>query len=219
VFMGGCNGSNRSEACPNPMGPDMDIGNSPILKTLPNGKRVLIAGTKSGDVFALDPDRDGALLYRINAMGGPIGGGRGGRGNIVWGGAADDQLAYYGLGGAGLAAMRQATGERVWLFAPPAPPSGGRGSSLGAAPTAVPGVVFEGASDGKLYALSAADGKPLWEFDTAQPFDTVNKVPAHGGAISTSGAVVAGGMVFVGSGYAVGSGASAGNVLLAFGTE
>ena len=23
------------------MGPDMDIGNSPILKTLPNGKRVL----------------------------------------------------------------------------------------------------------------------------------------------------------------------------------
>jgi polyvinyl alcohol dehydrogenase (cytochrome) len=219
VFMGGCNGSNRSEACPNPMGPDMDIGNSPILKTLPNGKRVLIAGTKSGDVFALDPDRDGALLYRINAMGGPTGGGRGGRGNIVWGGAADDQLAYYGLGGAGLAAMRQATGERVWLFAPPAPPSGGRGSSLGAAPTAVPGVVFEGASDGKLYALSAADGKPLWEFDTAQPFDTVNKVPAHGGAISTSGAVVAGGMVFVGSGYAVGSGASAGNVLLAFGTE
>jgi polyvinyl alcohol dehydrogenase (cytochrome) len=115
--------------------------------------------------------------------------------------------------------MRQATGERVWLFAPPAPASGGRGSSLGAAPTAVPGVVFEGASDGKLYALSAADGKPLWEFDTAQPFDTVNKVPAHGGAISTSGAVVAGGMVFVGSGYAVGSGASAGNVLLAFGTE
>jgi polyvinyl alcohol dehydrogenase (cytochrome) len=180
---------------------------------------VLIAGTKSGDVFALEPDRDGMLLYRINAMGGPIGGGRGNRGSIVWGGAADDQLAYYGLGGAGLAAVRQATGERVWLFAPPAPAGGGRASSLGAAPTAVPGVVFEGASDGKLYAVSAADGKPLWEFDTSQQFETVNKVPAHGGAISTSGAVVAGGMVFVGSGYAVGSGASAGNVLLAFGIE
>jgi polyvinyl alcohol dehydrogenase (cytochrome) len=219
VFMGGCNGSSRSEACPNPMGPDMDIGNSPILKTLPNGKRVLIAGTKSGDVFALDPDRDGALLYRINAIGGPTGGGRGSRASIVWGGAADDQLAFYGLGGAGLAAVRQGTGERVWLFAPPAPVGGGRGSSLGAAPTAIEGVVFEGASDGTLYAVSAADGKLLWEFNTAQPFDTVNKVPAHGGAISTSGAVVAGGMVFVGSGYAVGSGASAGNVLLAFGVE
>ena len=217
VFMGGCNGAVKSEACPNPMGPDMDIGNSPILKTLANGKRVLLGGTKSGDVFALDPDNNGALLYRINTMGGPTGGGRGGRGSIVWGGAADAQNAYYGLGGAGLAAVRQATGERAWLFTPPAPAGGGRGASLGAAPTAIPGVVFEGASDGILYAVSAADGKPLWEFNTAQTFETVNKVPAHGGAISTSGAVVAGRMVFVGSGYAVGSGASGGNVLLAFG--
>jgi polyvinyl alcohol dehydrogenase (cytochrome) len=219
VFMGGCNGPARSEACPTPMGPDMDIGNSPILKTLPNGKRVLIAGTKSGDVFALDPDNNGALLYRINAIGGPTGGGRGSRASIVWGGAADGQHAYYGLGGAGLAALRQDTGERVWLFTPPAPAGGGRGSQLGAAPTAIPGVVFEGASDGMLYALSAADGKTLWSFNTGQTFDTVNKIAAHGGAISTSGAVVAGGMVLVGSGYAVGSGASGGNVLLAFGIE
>ena len=218
VFMGGCNGPNRSEACPTPLGPDMDIGNSPILKTLPNGKRVLITGTKDADVVALDPDNNGKLLYRINVTGAPIGGGRG-RGTIVWGGAADDQNAYYGAAGAGLAAVRQATGERVWNFTPPPPTGGGRGAQLGAAPTVIPGVVFEGASDGKLYALSAADGKLLWEFNTAQEFETVNKVPAHGGAISTSGAVVAGGMVFVGSGYAVGSGASAGNVLLAFGIE
>jgi polyvinyl alcohol dehydrogenase (cytochrome) len=115
--------------------------------------------------------------------------------------------------------VRQATGERVWLFTPPPPVGGGRGSSLGAAPTAIPGVVFEGASDGKLYAVSAADGKPLWEFNTSQEFETVNKVPAHGGAISTSGAVVAARMVFVGSGYAVGSGASGGNLLLAFGID
>src|SRR6185436_19591885 len=116
---------------------------------------------------------------------------------------------YYGAGGAGLAALRPATGEIAWTFTAPAPAAGGRGASLGAAPTVIPGVVFEGASDGMLYAVSAADGKQLWEFNTAQSFDTVNKIPAHGGAISTSGAVVAGGMVFVGSGYAVGSGASA----------
>ena len=218
VFMGGCNGPNRSEACPTPLGPDMDIGNSPILKTLPNGKRVLITGTKDADVVALDPDNNGKLLYRINVTGGPIGGGRG-RGTIVWGGAADDRNAYYGAAGAGLAAVRQSTGERVWNFTPPPPSGGGRGAQLGAAPTAIAGVVFEGASDGMLYALAVADGRPLWEFNTAQEFETVNKVPAHGGAISTSGAVVAGGMVFVGSGYAVGSGASAGNVLLAFGPE
>ena len=217
VFMGGCNGPNRSEACPTPLGPDMDIGNSPILKTLADGKRVLITGTKDADVVALDPDNNGKLLYRINVTGGPIGGGRG-RGTIVWGGAADDRNAYYGAAGAGLAAVRQATGERVWNFTPP-PAAGGRGAQMGAAPTAIAGVVFEGASDGMLYALAVADGKPLWTFNTAQEFDTVNKVPAHGGAISTSGAVVAGGMVFVGSGYAVGSGASAGNVLLAFAPE
>ena len=33
VFMGGCTGTERSDACPTPMGPDMDIGNSPILVT------------------------------------------------------------------------------------------------------------------------------------------------------------------------------------------
>jgi polyvinyl alcohol dehydrogenase (cytochrome) len=219
VFMGGCNGPVKSEACPTPLGPDMDIGNSPILKTLPNGKRVLITGTKDGDVVALDPDNNGALLYRINAAGGQVGGGRGGRGTIVWGGAADDRFVYYGVAGAGLAAVRQATGEKVWTFLPPPPPGGGRGAQLGAAPTAIPGVVFEGASDGKLYALSSADGKVLWEFNTAQEFQTVNRVPAHGGAISVSGAVVVGRMVFVGSGYAVGSGASAGNVMLAFGLD
>ena len=219
VFMGGCGGQVKSDACPNPMGPDMDIGNSPILETLPNGKRVLLAGTKSADLLALDPDNNGALLYRVNLVGAPTGGGRGGRGSIVWGGAADGQLAYYGLGGAGLAAVRPATGELAWLFTPPAHAGGGRGGALGAAPAAIPGVVFEGASDGMLYAVSTADGAILWEFNTAQDFETINKVPAHGGAINTSSAVVAGRMVFVGSGYAINSRASAGNALLAFGTD
>jgi polyvinyl alcohol dehydrogenase (cytochrome) len=219
VFMGGCNGPIKSEACPTPMGPDMDIGNSPILKTLPNGKRVLISGTKGGDVFGLDPDNKGALLFRVNVGGAPVGANRGGRGSIVWGGAVDDQHVYYGAGGAGVVALNPASGEQAWVFtAPPATP-GGRGSALGAAPTVIPGVVFEGAADGKLYAISALDGKHLWVFNTAQPFDTVNKVQAHGGAINTSGAVAVGGMLFVGSGYAISSGASGGNVLLAFGLQ
>jgi polyvinyl alcohol dehydrogenase (cytochrome) len=219
VFMGGCNGPNASEACPKPMGPDMDIGNSPILRTLPNGKRVLIAGTKSADIFALDPDDNGKLLYRVHPLGLPLNGNGRGRASIVWGGAADDRLAYYGIGAAGLAAVQQANGERVWLFAPPPPAGGGRGASLGAATTAIPGVVFQGSSDGKLYAVSAADGKQIWEYATAREFETINRVPAHGGAISTSGAVIVNGMVYVGSGYAVGSGATGGNVLLAFGVD
>jgi polyvinyl alcohol dehydrogenase (cytochrome) len=221
VFMGGCNGPNKSEACPAPMGPDMDIGNSPMLRTLPNGKRVLIAGTKSADIFALDPDDNGKLLYRIHPLGLPLNGNGRGRASIVWGGAADDRLAYYGIGGAGLAAVQQANGERAWLFTPPQPAGDarGRGPSLGAAATAIPGVVFQGSSDGKLYAISTTDGKQLWEYETAKEFETINRVQAHGGAISTSGAVVVNGMVYVGSGYAVGSGAQGGNVLLAFGVD
>ena len=224
VFMGGCNGPNVSDACPKPMGPDMDIGNSPMLKTLPNGKRVLIAGTKSADIFALDPDDNGKLLYRIHPLGQPLGGGGRGRSSIVWGGAADNARAYYGIGGGGLAAVQQATGEVAWLFAPPQPEAAaggrGRGASLGAATTAIPGVIFQGASDGTLYAIGAADGKQLWSYPTAKEFETINRVfPAHGGAIATSGAVIVDGMVYVGSGYAVGSGAQGGNVLLAFGVE
>jgi polyvinyl alcohol dehydrogenase (cytochrome) len=92
-------------------------------------------------------------------------------------------------------------------------------AGLGAAPTMIPGVVFQGAGDGQLFAVSAADGKQLWSFNTAQDFATNNKVPAHGGAIATAGAVVVDGMVYVASGYAISSGASGGNVLLAFGVE
>ena len=80
-------------------------------------------------------------------------------------------------------------------------------------------MVFEGAGDGRLFAVSATAGKLLWQFNTAQEFTTVNNVMARGGAIAAAGAVIVDGMVFVGSGYAVTNGATAGNVLLAFGLD
>jgi polyvinyl alcohol dehydrogenase (cytochrome) len=213
LFMGGCNGPNRGDACPSPMGPDHDIGNSPILVTLANGKRALFAGTKGGDVLALDPDDKGAVLFRVNPSGGPVGGARGGRGNIVWGGASEAGRVYYGMGAAGLGAVQATDGKTAWIFTAPQ-------AGLGAAPTTIPGVVFQGSADGRLFAVSSTDGKPLWEFNTGQPFDTVNKVAgAHGGAIATSGAVVVDGMVYVGSGYGISSAAQGGNVVLAFGVE
>ena len=79
--------------------------------------------------------------------------------------------------------------------------------------------MFQGAGDGRLFAVSSKDGALLWQFNTAQEFKTVNNVMARGGAIASSGAVVVDGMVYVGSGYAVTSGATAGNVLLAFGVN
>ncbi|HWF11314.1 MAG TPA: PQQ-binding-like beta-propeller repeat protein [Bryobacteraceae bacterium] len=207
AFMGGCNGPNKSKACPSVMGPDADIGNSPILRTLPDGKRVLIAGTKGGEVFALDPDNKGKLLWRVAANS------AGGRGGIVWGGAADTDNVYYGLGAGGMSALRMSDGKRIW-FAPIN--AAGVRTSNNAAATMIPGVVFVAGADGKLHALSATDGSSLWEFDTAQKFDTVNKVAdAHGGSISSVGPVIVGGMMYIGSGYGVGGGPF-GNVLLAF---
>jgi polyvinyl alcohol dehydrogenase (cytochrome) len=218
LFMGGCAGASKSDACPSQMGPDHDIGNSPILVTLPGGKRALFAGTKGADVVALDPDNGGAVLFRVNPAGQPIGFTGRGRGSIVWGGAADQRQVYYGMGAAGLGAIQPTDGKTAWTFT--APGARGTGTAgLGAAPTTIPGVVFQGAGDGQLFAVSATDGKQLWVFNTAQDFDTVNKVPARGGAINTSGAVVVDGMVYVGSGYGISSGASGGNVLLAFGVD
>jgi polyvinyl alcohol dehydrogenase (cytochrome) len=49
-------------------------------------------------------------------------------------------------------------------------------------------------------------------------FETVNKIPAHGGSLDGPGAAVAGGMLFVNSGYGYFFGMP-GNVLLAFGVE
>jgi len=210
AFMGGCFGQAKSLACPEKMGPDSDIGNSPILRTLPDGRRVVIAGTKEGDVFALDPDNNGKLIWRVAANT------SGGRGGIVWGGASDFENVYYGMGSGGMAALKMATGQQVWFSPVNAP--GTRGSNNAAA-TMIPGVVFVGGASGVLHALNTTDGSTLWEFNTSQDFETVNKVAgANGGAISSIGPIFANGMMYVGSGYGVSAG-DFGNVLLAFGPE
>ena len=80
--------------CPAKVGPDWDFGNSPILQTLANGKRVLVCAHKGGEVVALDPDRRGALLWTADLSAGrdtaaPI------QVQIMWGGAADKDNVYY----------------------------------------------------------------------------------------------------------------------------
>lgn len=216
AFMGGCNGDQRTDNCPKVNGPDQDIGNSPILRDLPGGKRVLIFGMKDGTVTALDPDRQGTVVWTVKPLPTPaaqqntfyarLNG-------IVWGGAADAQNVYYGLQGGGMVALKLATGEMLWHATFPTPANTRVINS--AAATAMPGVIFLAGSDGKLHALSTADGHVLWEYETAKAFETVNKVPARGGAIASTGPSIVNGMLFIGSGYAV-TGTNSGNVLLAF---
>lgn len=215
-FLVGCSGDGRTENCPQVQGPDWDIPASVVLRGRP-GRRSLLVGTKPGDILALDPDRDGALRWRINVNGtlagnGPLLPGLPPSG-VLWGFAASEEIAYFGLTGGAVAAVDIASGVKKWYVRP-----AGENArvSYGSATSAIPGVVFQGGSDGALLALSAATGATLWRFETMRPFETVNRVTAKGGSISAPGPTIAGGMVFVGSGYAV-LGGTPGNVLLAFG--
>lgn len=214
--------------CAESDGPDVDFGASPILVNLGNGQRALVAGQKSGVVHALDPDRDGAILWQVRI-------GRGGSmGGVQWGSAADADNVYVALSdilrlpvehswateadptvGGGMFALRLRDGEQVW-HAPPAV-CGDRfrcSPAQSAAVTAVEGLAFSGAYDGHLRAYSTATGEVLWDFDTVRSYETVNGVPGQGGTLDGPGAVVAGGMLFVNSGYPTGGGMP-GNVLLA----
>jgi polyvinyl alcohol dehydrogenase (cytochrome) len=217
AWLSSCEGSKISENCPKDMGPDFDFGSSPILRTLSDGRRILVAGQKSGMVWAHDPDRQGAVVWKAQLVE------KLALGMITFGGAADEQKAYFGLRTGGVAAVQLATGERRW-FTPvrrleAAAPSGEAGvpSPTGetAALTAIPGVVFSGGWDGVLRAFSSEDGRLLWEYNTLREFETVNRVAAKGGSMGAPGATVAGGMLYAGSGYVFGAG-TPGNVLLAF---
>ena len=212
AWLVGCNGATKPENCPKDLGPDHDFGASPILKALPNGRTLLIAGQKSGNVWAHDPDQKGAVVWRTALVNNTKEFG----GKIVWGGAADDEAAYFGLGPGGIAAVQLRDGERKWFAALPAAAAMAQHTGHEGALSAIPGVVFSGGWDGVLRALAANDGHVIWEYNTVQEFKTVNGVAAKGGSLSVSGPTVAGGMLFAGSGYVGVRQGMPGNVLLAF---
>ena len=207
----------RPENCPKEMGPDYDFGSSPILKELANGKRVLLAGQKSGMVWAHDPDRNGAIAWKSSTGTPPPPA----TGQIVWGGAADDRNVYFGLKSGGIVALQIDNGERRWFTKIDPAPALSRLPGNEGSVSAIPGAVFAGGWDGVMRALATDTGRILWEYNLVQEFKTVNGVPAKGGSMVAAGPTVAGGMVFAASGYpGLGAGAGLpGNVLAAFGVE
>jgi polyvinyl alcohol dehydrogenase (cytochrome) len=118
--------------CAESNGPDFDFSSSPILLSLANGRRMIVAGQKSGIVHALDPDKGGEVLWQTRV-------GRGGTmGGVQWGSAADQSNVYVALSdigrvmlnfsnstdadpkqGGGMFALRLEDGERVWYTPPP----------------------------------------------------------------------------------------------------
>ncbi|MBZ5610421.1 MAG: PQQ-binding-like beta-propeller repeat protein [Acidobacteriia bacterium] len=231
VFNMACVPGPSKASCPEENGPDLDLGASPILVKAANGKRVLLVSQKSGVATGLDADHDGSVLWQTRVgHGSPLGG-------IQWGSASDGKNMYVPLsditfidmefgtgkklllnpkGGGGLFALDVLTGKNVWT-APPAS-CGDRPNcspAQSAAVSAMPGVVFSGAVDGHLRGYSTRNGAVIWDFDTAQEFNTVNGLTAKGGSMDGPGPVIAGGMLYVCSGYGAWGGMP-GNVLLAF---
>lgn len=188
--------------------PDWDFAAGVILVNLPNGKRLLLAGQKSGLVWAHDPDQKGALVWRADVS----------RGQIVFGGASDGENAYYVFrgAGAGVVALGVADGVEKWFTVLPPQESMNMHPGLTAGVTAITGAVFTAGLDGMVRAFRAYDGHPIWEYDTTQEVKTVNGMTARGGSIGSAGVTVAGGMVFVPSGYTGFQNGQPGNLLLAF---
>jgi polyvinyl alcohol dehydrogenase (cytochrome) len=208
---------------------DHDFGATFVMGRRSDGRDILLAGQKSGMLWALDPDTGKVVWNREFGKGSPIGG-------IHWGLATDGERVFApihlfpGPDGtdpnqrAGLHAVRVDDGSVAWSWEPTADCSGDRpqrvpncrGIGLTGAPTVVDGAVVEGSADGYLRAFDARSGALLWSHDTARPYAGLNGIPGHGGAIDNASIVAANGYLFVNSGYGLMGGQRAGNVFLAF---
>jgi polyvinyl alcohol dehydrogenase (cytochrome) len=181
----------------------------PILRTLASGNEVILAGQLSGDVYALDPDHGGEILWQ-GKPGGSGGADTNSHGGVAWGTAADHRSWYVALSGSLTAAGNSAgslwaldpkTGMARWHTQAPTPAcswnQGPCSHAQSQAITVMPGGVFSGSMDGHLRAYSTIDGKILWDFDTAKVFQTQNGVRASGGPLDHGGATIVNGGVYI----------------------
>jgi polyvinyl alcohol dehydrogenase (cytochrome) len=212
--------------CPTPIGPDVDFGMAPILVEGNSGE-LLVVGQKTGVVYALDPDRDGHVVWSTRVgRGGPNGG-------VHWGIASDGRRVYVPIADTptgideldppgpprpGVYALDVQTGEVLWRHETPERCAGRPGCRRGqsAAPLVVGGRVVVGGLDGYVDMLDAASGALLWSQNTEREYaDAVNGVSVRGGAIDGPSPVVAGDYLLVSSGYGF-MGQMPGNAFLAF---
>lgn len=208
--------------CPEDPGPDYDFGSNPVLADV-DGSEILLAGQKSGVLYALDP-KDGQKVWELRiGKGNSLGG-------IEWGFASDGKIGYVPIADwdvakpmnadGSLNAVDLKTGSVLWHVPNPTDTCKDRPvpcSSANAGPLAViPGIIFSGSLDGYLRAHDATTGKVVWQFDTYREFTGVNGVHGHGGAVNAAGPTVVGGMVYQTSGYGAYGLGMPGNVLLAF---
>lgn len=227
-----CSGRNPGPNCPSPedsIRKDWDFGSAATLVTLADGSERLVAGQKSGHIWALNPD-DGSVLWQHRiGEGGALGGNH-------WGIAVDGTKALMPISDpnganrsddvirAGIYAFDLASGEAGWEYRARPDCDNGRADRVAscaqrygfsAMPLVIDGALVAGNIDGRLFVFDTNDGRILFEFDTSDVFETVNGIEARGGSIDAHSIAAGAGMIFVGSGYERFS-QQAGNVLLAF---
>ncbi|MGD2134101.1 MAG: PQQ-binding-like beta-propeller repeat protein, partial [Maricaulaceae bacterium] len=195
---------------------------------LADGTDVLLAGQKSGDLWALDPDTGEVLWNQRVGFGTALGGNH-------WGIAIDGERVFLPINdpaiprvgdtplSPGLYAFDIATGEPAWSVEAEADCSDDRGPPAGceglygfsATPIVVDGAVIAGTIDGRLYVFDGETGEQLFFYDTIGDYQALNGLDAFGGSIDSHGIAAGGGAVFIGSGYGMFS-QPTGNALLAF---
>ena len=205
---------------------DYDFGGPAILVS-DNGRELLLAGQKSGDLWAVDPDT-GAVIWNQRVGDGTALGGN------HWGIATDYRRAFHTISDpvmgpgansrSGLHTFFVGTGEPGWSYEVEPDCEGDRAQRVNgcqtrygfsATPLSVDGAVIAAGLDGRVFIFNSESGELLFQYDTAVDFVTVNGVPGKGGSIDSHSIAAGSGMVFIGSGYGQFS-QTPGNVLLAF---
>ncbi|MGH8179162.1 MAG: PQQ-binding-like beta-propeller repeat protein, partial [Steroidobacter sp.] len=170
--------------CPSPdesVLKDYDFGAGAVLAQRKDGKDIIIAGQKSGDLWGIDPDDDGKVLWRQTfGQGTPLGG-------IHWGLATDGERVFAPINDPhfeqiegyipqpGMNAVDISTGKVLWRKPVTADCSNGRDQrfascnekyGLSAAPLVVDKSVIAAGLDGRVYIYDAPTGDIIWQYDT-----------------------------------------------------
>ena len=204
---------------------DFDFGGPAILVGMPD-RDLLIAGQKSGDLWALDPDTGSLVWNQRVGEGTALGGNH-------WGIASNFDRAFMtindpkGMNGnskPGIYSYFVGTGEPSWFYEVQPECNDERSERLrrceslfgfSATPLSVDGAVITGGLDGRLFVFNSESGELIYEYDTVRDYETINGVEGYGGSIDSHSISAGSGMVFVGSGYGQFRQVP-GNVLLAF---
>ena len=86
-----------------------------------------------------------------------------------------DGVLYFGVGYSIIHAVDATTGKLLWRYDPGVPEVAGRKLRVGWGIRGIAygdGRIFTGTNDGRLIAIDAAEGKPVWSVNTVEPGDS-----------------------------------------------